>query len=218
MRFHKYQLTSDRLCIGERTKGGRYKPSAKTLRYSQICGALKHRFGIEDVHAVGFLERFKVEYLSYTLKDRSSDISKIPLRIEVLTNVAGTIYISEGSIPRGKEQSFDLVMGAMISKGLGDCRLVKAGNIDTTAETITEGLLNTRLPINAQGDEELKRLIEEGVPTRFLSETFSIKNISRPKLGYLFDPIYQYTGVYVLSLFEHSKIESCKFLLKNGGV
>lgn len=218
MRFHKYQLTSERLCIGERTKGGRYKPSAKTLRYSQICGALKHRFGIRNVHAVGFLERFKVEYLSYTLKDRSSDISKIPLRVEVLTNVAGTVYISEGSIPRDKEQSFDMVTGAMTSKGLGDCRLAKVGDIDTTAEAITEGLLNTRLPINVQDDEELKSLLEEGIPTRFLSETFGIRKILRPRLGYLFDPIYQYTGVYVLSLFEPSKIESCKFLLKNGGV
>ncbi len=217
MRFLKYKLTSDRLCLGERTKGGRYKPSSKTLRYSQICGALKHRFGIKDVHAVGLLDKFKVEYLSYTLKDRSSDISKIPLRIEFLTDVAGIVYISEGSIPGNDERNFDMATGAMISKGFGDCKLVKIGNIDTATESVIEGLLNTRIPINAQDDEVLKRLIEEGTPSKFLSETFGIRKVLRPKLGYLFDPIYEHTGIYVLSLFEDSKIEGCKFLLKDGG-
>ena len=72
--------------------------------------------------------------------------------------------------------------------------------------------------LNAQDEKELKRLMEEGTPTSFLSKTFGIKKVSRPMLGYLFDPIYQHTGIYVLSLFEDSKIEGCKFLLKEGGI
>ena len=218
MKFLKYRLTSERFCIGERTKGGRYKPSIKTLRYSQICGSLRHSFGINNVHAVGSLDSFNVEYLSYTLKDRSSDISKIPLRIEFLTNVAGTVYISEGSIPRNKEPGFDITMGAMISKGFGDCKLLRIGDIDTSQEANASGPLNTRIHINAQNDEELNHLLEKGTPTKFLSEIFGIKRVLRPTLGYLFDPIYKHTGVYVLSLFEDSKIEGCKFLLKEGGI
>jgi len=216
MKFLEYSLTSDRLCIGERTKGGRYKPTIKTLRYSQICGALRHRFGIKNVHAAGSIDKFKVEFLSYTLKDRSSDISKIPLRIEFLTNVEGTVYISEGSIPENKIAGFDVTIGAMISKGFGDCSLIKAGEVDTTNEAIKEGQLNTRIPIKAENEEELNSLIQDGKPTIFLLEIFGIKKVLKPKLGYLFDPIYKHSGIYVLSLFEGSKVEGCEFLLRNG--
>lgn len=219
MRFLKYQLTSERLCLGERTKGGRYKPSIETIRYSQICGALKHRFGMDKIHAIGSLEKseYKKEYLSYTLKNRATDISKIPLRVEFLINIKGTVYISAESIPTEWESSFDIVMGAMISKGFGDCKLSKIGEVDTVTEEIKEGLLNTRIPINAKDEDELTSFLNEGVPTAFLTQNFGIKKILRPKLGYLFDPIYEYSGVYILSLFEGSKIEGCKFLLSDGG-
>lgn len=217
MRFIKYQLSAEKLCLGERVKGGRYKPSIKTIRYSQIVGALKHQFGVSDVHAVGSLEQFKVEFLSYTLKDRALDNSKLPLRVEFLTDVSGVVYISEGHIPKEKENRFDLVMGGMVSKGYGNCRLTKAGEIDMEKENDKEGLLNTRIPIKAEDERELMELMENGVPSKFLTNIFGIKKVLRPVLGYLFDPVYEHTGVYVLSLFEGSKIVSCESLLINGG-
>lgn len=207
------------LCMGERTKGGRYKPSIKTIRYSQITGALKGIFRNEDIHAVGHLVNYKVDYLVYSLKDRASDKAKIPLRIEFLTNVCGVVYLLKDKPLSDSQKSLKITMGALVSKGFGECSLEWVGEVDLETQPTKPGFLITRIPVNAM-DGEFEYLQRDGKPTRFLAEKFGIKKIINPRYGYLFEPFYEensplsYTGHYVLSIFEESKIEGPEFLVK----
>ena len=73
MRFIEFDLYSDALCMGERVKGGLFRPCAKTIRYSQISGALRKKFGENEIHAAGYLVEEngynKVDQISYKAYD-----------------------------------------------------------------------------------------------------------------------------------------------------
>ncbi len=208
MTFTEFNLYSDALCMGERTKGGLFRPCAKTvrndqvggpIRYSQISGALRKKFGRDEIHAAGYLIEGngwnRIEYLIYSPRDKVTSVSKIPLQIEFLTNVHGKIYILEDDFTANLPQEFEIHMGALISKGLGLCRLKKhRGAVEDKTRTL--GTLKTRIPLN--------RL-----------NIFGIKeeNIRKPVYGYLFEPTSPTSGVYVLSLFEGSEVVAPEFLI-----
>lgn len=215
MKFNVYDFSSDALCMGERVKGGRYKPCAKVFRYSQLTGMLKRKFGPAEVHASGVLDKFNIEYLSHTVTDRSSGISKVPLRVEFLTDVIGKVYISVGGVPDEHENEFSLSMGAMISKGFGLCRFKKTNEeIDTETKKPIQGFLNTRLPLGTKDETQLQNLIHHGKPTRFLDRVFGIRKVMQSQLGYLVEPGPDYTASYILSLFEKSMVEAPEFLIQ----
>lgn len=207
MRFIEFDLSSNALCMGERTKGGLFRPCTKTIhnnqiggpiRYSQISGALRKKFGPE-IHAAGYLVEGngwnKVEYLIYSPRDKARAVSKVPLQIEFLTNVHGKVYILENDFTANLPQKFEIHMGALISKGFGLCKL-KRYRDGIEDKPITLGILRTRIPLN--------RL-----------NIFGIKeeNIRRPVYGYLFEPTSPTSGVYVLSLFEGSEVVAPEFLI-----
>ena len=70
------------LCMGERIKKGTFRPTIRTIPYSQITGALKAVFGDKEIHAVGHLiedkMHNKVDYLTYSPRDRELETSKLP--------------------------------------------------------------------------------------------------------------------------------------------
>lgn len=200
MRFIEYRLTSDALYLGERTKGGIFKPCISTIPFSQISGALHAKFGLNNIKAVGYLtgnsEFNRVDYLIYSPRDRGREISKVPLQVEFLTNVQGKVFVLEDDSSKNFPDSFEIVMGGLRSKGFGRCVLEK---VQLLGEDLTKGILNVRLPL----DE---------------NESFCIRNVMKPVYGYLFKPIPNtFTGNYVLSLFEGSEVAAPKFLLKNAG-
>lgn len=195
MKFIEFDLTSDALCMGERIKGGRFRPCAKTIRYSQISGALRKKFGIEEIHAAGYLldNGYKIDYFTYSPKDKSRAISKVPLQVEFLSKVQGKVYVLENNFTADLPQSFEIFMGALISKGFGLCKLSKQKTIETKYRK-DPGILKTRIPLDKQ-------------------KIFGIKNVIKPVYGYLFEPTSPTSGIYVLSLFEGSEVVAPEFLI-----
>jgi len=212
MKFAEYTMTADMLCVGEVVKWGRYKPSAETLRYSQLVGALRSHFGEMEFHAVGHLQSFKKQYLSYTLKDRHTDKAKLPLKIEFMTDVVGKVYVASPLIEEMKK-GFDVNMGAMLSKGFGECRFKFVRLFDVADVETGIGVLNSRIPVRAENEEDLQRFRATGESTPFLRDVFGIQRVKRPVYGYLFYPVNAYTGHYELALFEGSKVEGPEFLI-----
>jgi hypothetical protein len=200
MRFIEYTINSEALCMGERTKAGLIKPTCRTIRYSQITGALRRRFGEDGIHAVGFLiekEGYnQINYLTYSPRDRILDHSKIPLQVEYLTDVLGKVFVLENELTQSFPDPLEITMGALLSKGFGKCILKREGIIET--DSPQRGYLRTRIP------EELMNI-------------FGIVKVLQPVYGYLFKPTSPSTGVYVKSLFEGSLVIGPQFILTKGG-
>jgi len=119
-------------------------------------------------------------------------VSKIPLTVEFLTDVLGLVYVVLNGRRLPKE--FEITMGALRSQGLGRCTLNYQGEVETR---VAQGHLNTRIPLD-------------------VSEVFGIVRAVKPVYGYLFRPLSQASGEYVLSLFEESLVEGPDVLLKEG--
>lgn len=198
MTFLEYLLRSDALYLGERPKGNIFKPCIKTIPFTQITGALRKKFEIDDIKAVGYLvedEDFnQPNYLIYSPRDRYSNLSKIPLQVEFLTNVLAKVFVLKTESTERLPENFEIVMGGLKSKGFGSCTLVKQKEI--SAQKFIPGTLRVRIP-----EEEVS--------------SFGIKRVLRPVYGYLFKPTpHTFTGVYVRSLFEGSEVVGPEFLLE----
>ena len=119
MEFIKYILISDMLCMGERIKKGTFRPTIRTIPYSQITGALKAIFGNKEIHAVGHLvkdgKHNKVDYLTYSPRDRGLEMSKLPLTVEFLTDVLGNVYVLENEGTRDFPSEFKIISVKTIS-------------------------------------------------------------------------------------------------------
>jgi len=194
MPFWEYELQADKLCLGERVKGGLFRPcDTRAIRYSAITGALRSVFG-GDLHAAGYFlespEHNRVEYLTYSPRDDAIGVSKLPLTIQFLADALGRVIVKtpQELLP----DTFELNMGAMKSQGLGYCHFQLLG--PATMEPV-RGRLLTRLPAHRAVDFEVQRVIV-------------------PIYGYLFEPTSPVSGDYVLSLFEGSKVYGPKCLVK----
>ena len=199
MDFLEYELRSEALVMGERIKGALFRPCARTIRYSQITGALRRRFDGDDLHAAGCLVAAPgynlSEVLLYAPRDRLTALSKIPLQVEFLRNVLGKVYLPATPAAQRLPRDFEITLGALISRGFGVCTLHQCRVID--GQQRERGLLNTRIPL-------------EHAPT------FGIAEVRAPRYGYLFNPTSAHGGVYVLSLFEGSVVSAPVFLLRPG--
>jgi len=205
--LYEYLLESPAMILGERFKGGVFRPSSKVLRYSQITGALRAELGIQDIHAVGVIERFSIDFFIYSPQDKVAGRSKIPLMAEVLTDVRARVYIASTiDLP---EELF-LRIGALATKGFGEShlKLVRVIEVSELKKSIEEtrrilregGLpeLATRLPLR----EEVYR----GV--------FGISKIIKPIYCYMFYPTSPTTGYYELSLKEGSIVLAPSILIR----
>lgn len=200
MEFISYDLTSEMLCLGERIKKGTFRPTIETIPYSQITGALKAKFGKDkDIHAVGYLIKpLNKDYLVYSPANRVGNLSKIPLIVEYLRDIRGKIYIMKNSDTEDtlkNQEGFTIRMGALKSKGFGECKLFNKQLVNNSKPK--PGILNTRIP-------------------KECSDRFGIRNVINPVYGYLFKPTSETSGVYVLSLFEGSEVVGPEFLLERG--
>lgn len=202
MDFHFYEMNARTLYLGERAKGNLFKPCLRTIPYTSITGALNRRFGNassqEEIKAVGFLEKSighnRLELLTQGPQDRVSGISKIPLQIEFLSDVLATILVLGNEAASKLPQRFNLVLGGMRNRGFGEAQLSLKEK--KPAGQPRPGSLRVRLP-------------EDQVPA------FGIVKVQTPAYGYLFKPSSQtYTGTYVRSLFEGSRVVGPEFLLE----
>ncbi|MFQ5963846.1 MAG: hypothetical protein ACE5KZ_06140 [Candidatus Scalinduaceae bacterium] len=199
MPFIEYKLTSDILYLGDRSKGGIFKPCVYTIPFSQISGALNSKFGLKEVKAVGYLLNNsgfnRRDYLIYSPRDRNSGTSKVPLQVEFITNVMGKVFILKNNETKKFPERFEISMGGLRSKGFGRCYMAKQQMLQESE--VAKGELNVRIPLEEQS-------------------TFNIRKVERPVYGYLFKPIPNtFTGNYVLSVFEGSEVIAPKFLVKD---
>lgn len=202
--FLEYELTSDILCIGERTKKGTFKPCIRTIPFSTITGALREKFNNQNIYAVGKLD---AEYLKnieafkqihvYSSHYKFEDVAKVPLNIEFLTDVEAKIYVflkneSASSFSKANEE-FNITVGAFKSKGFGRCKLRFNKIIENPVRK--SGRLQTRIPENQ-------------------FRMFGITEVSKPVYGYLFEPVDKVSGKYVRAIFEGSLVKGYEFLIE----
>lgn len=194
--YLEYVLEAEALILGERVKGGIFRPSCKTLRWSTITMALRKLFGSNEIHAVGIIDQdhYKPSYFVYSPTERATKISKVPLQVEVLNNVKGRVYIVKNNKIVFPEK-FTIFLGALISKGFGKCNLKLERELNNVERT--KGSLNTRIPLKYK-------------------DMFLIEEKDKSVYGYLFEPTSETSGVYIKSLFEGSEVVGPKFLLKGG--
>jgi len=194
MPFWEYELHAQTLCLGERIKGGLFRPcDTHVIRYSAATGALRERFGWRDLHATGyFVEKAgynQIEYLVYSPRDDISDLSKLPLTVQFLADALGTIIVkSQQALP----EEFELSMGALKSQGFGRCHFRQRGE---AAMEQVRGRLRTRVPEHRAGE-------------------FEISKVVGPVYGYLFEPTAPDRGEYVRSLFEGSEVYGPRCLVE----
>jgi hypothetical protein len=201
MSFLEYKLKSEAICLGERIKKGTYRPTAMTIPYSQITGALRAFFGRRNIHATGCIVNYAQKgYLIFSPKDNVTGTSKLPVTTEVLINMEGKVFVVKNEDTADFPNNFSLMIGALRTRGLGVAQLKKIREIEMIdkGKFLKHGILNTRIPLEHLDKFEV---------------IFDEKRMT-PVYGYLFKPTSISTGDYVLSLFEGSEVRGPEFLLK----
>lgn len=201
-KFFRLELEIDSLIIGERMKGGVFRPCIDTIPSVTIEGALYNNFGL-DLKAVGILDNNTYERteFTYSITDRYTMVSKIPITTQYLKpkkdKIRAYVYIpysedKEDIINSLKGKEF--MLGAMKSKGFGHCVIKDIDNIDSSI---------------VQGELKVRVLEEE-------AEDFYIKVLAA-YYGYLFKPDIdkdRLTGKYVRALFEGSIVRAPDILIR----
>ncbi len=196
----KLSLEIDSIIIGERLKGGTFRPCQTTIPSSTIEGALKHYFGIE-VPAVGFFKEntYELDEFTYSVRDKLLNVSKMPIITNYLKpkspykKIRAEVYIPYGSTNLKDElNGMKFQLGALKSKGFGKSEINKVEEIESE---IKQGILKVKV-------------FEEEI------EDFGIEAIS-PIYGYLFKPdTFSIGGVYKRSLFPGSLVKAPEVFLE----
>ena len=199
--FLHFKLSTQAVAIGERVKGGTFRPCIDTIPTSTLKGAFKEQFGLENVVAIGFLNKTSYEKALFTYSpfDAVLNTAKLPITLEYLKPkkeapaVTADIYVEKTQAVKSLCTSMptNISIGALKSKGFGKCKLEY---IEAVATEIKCGYLKGRL------------LEEE-------TTVLGIVRIIKASYGYLFYPKNRITGVYKRALFERSIIEGPEILI-----
>jgi hypothetical protein len=198
--FLRYRLRAETLCLGERIRGGVFRPCSPVFRYTSLSSALASALGTASpVHAVArFLrdnsDSNRIETLSFAPHDRGKLISVIPLQIEYFANVNAELFIAKTSDSALCPAMLQFSMGAMRSKGFGRCEIEFVA--ETTCVNPVRGRLCVRLPDTAE-----------------VRSVFGIRNVLAPNYGYLFSRTAAPSGAYLRSLFEGSTVVAYPVIL-----
>ena len=198
MKFIKLTLEIDSVIIGERIKGGVFRPCQTTIPSSTIEGALKHNLGL-DIKAVGYFveNTYKIQEFTYSIRDKMLQTAKMPIFADYLAPKDKKI-LADIFVVKDNTFSIDLFnglifrMGALKSKGFGNCKVVNSKDDESQK---SQGLLKVKV-----FEDE--------------AESFNITAIS-PVYGFLFRPDkYSIGGNYKRALFPDSLVNAPKILLK----
>lgn len=199
--FLHFKLSTKAVAIGERVKGGTFRPCIKTIPTSTLKGAFNEHFGLENAVAIGFFDKESCETALFTYSpfDAVLNTSKLPITMEYLKpkrghqDVTADIYLPKSNIEKSFITSTPVTIsiGALKSKGFGRCKLEYVGEVTSELKL---GYLKGRL------------LEEE-------TESVGILKIIKASYGYLFYPKNKITGVYKRALFERSIIKGPEILL-----
>ncbi len=203
MRLLELYLGIDSIIIGERFKGGTFRPSQDTIPSSTIEGALKHYFGVE-VPAVGFFEENSYEFdeFTYSVRDKFLNVSRMPITTAYLSpkgkngKIKAKVYIPYdiGVSLKNELIGAEFQLGALKSKGFGKTKILNVGEIESE---VKQGILKVKV-----FEEEAGKF---GIRMPPIS----------PVYGYLFKPDkFSIEGVYKKALFPGSLVKAPKVLLK----
>jgi hypothetical protein len=195
-------LEIDSVIIGERFKGGTFRPCQATIPSSTIEGALKHYFGVE-VPAVGFFEENTYEFgeFTYSIRDKFLNVSKMPIITTYLRpkgvhrKIKAKVYIpySRGVDLKDELKDTEFQLGALKSKGFGKSKIVEVREIESE---VKQGILNVKVFEEEAGEFGIE-----------------IPPIS-PVYGYLFKPDrFSIGGIYKRALFPGSLVRAPEVLL-----
>jgi len=200
--FLHFELMTQALAIGERIKGGTFRPCIETIPTSTLKGSFGDYFGLTNVLAIGFFRdgTYEKNTFTYAPFDAFLGTAKLPLSLEHLRPVNGTeavkadIYMVKNNTTEffTKIAPTGISLGALKSKGFGRCELRYIGEVKTDLKV---GYLKGRL------------LEKECDP-------IGITKVIKPCYGYLFYPTSEVSGVYKRALFERSIIEGPEILIK----
>jgi len=200
--FLHFELKTKALAIGERIKGGTFRPCIETIPTSTLKGSFRDHFGLEDVLAIGFLREgtYQKDIFTYAPFDAFLGTAKLPISLEYLKPAYDTkaveadIYVVKNEAVKLliKDAPTEISLGALKSKGFGRCELRYIGEIKPNLKV---GYLKGRLLENE-------------------CNVFGITKVIKPCYGYLFYPTSEVSGVYKRALFEGSIIEGPEILIK----
>ncbi|MGC8979301.1 hypothetical protein [Caldisericum sp.] len=198
MNYLKLDVEIDFIILGERIKGGIYRPCLETIPSSTIKGAFRNYLGIEITGVGKFVKNsYQIKDFVYCVKDKYLEISKMPFVTEYLApkeeeRIKAEIYIvKNGMITPELFKNLEFSIGALKSKGFGKTKVV---NVEEIESHIKQGKLNIRIFEDEAG-------------------LFNITVIS-PVYGYLFYPTNLISGVYKRALFEESLVRAPEVFLK----
>jgi len=198
MSFIKLNVEIDSVIIGERVKGGIYRPCLETIPSSTIRGAFKNCLGLE-INGVGIFvkDTYQIKDFVYSVKDKFLETAKMPFVTEYLSPKGNSKIKAEIYIVKNDEISSELFkglefyLGALKSKGFGKTKVIKPEEI---SPDIKQGFLNVRI----YEDE---------------CDKFNITVLS-PIYGYLFYPTDIVSGIYKMALLENSLVKAPEIFLK----
>jgi hypothetical protein len=198
MSFIKLNVEIDSVIIGERVKGGIYRPCLETIPSSTIRGAFKHCLGLE-INGVGIFVKYtyQIKDFVYSVKDKFLETAKMPFVAEYLSpkrnsKIKAEIYILKNNVIGPKLfKDLEFYLGALKSKGFGKTKVIE---IEEISPCIKQGLLNVRIY-----EDECDR--------------FNITVIS-PIYGYLFYPTDMVSGFYKRAVFENSLVKAPEIFIK----
>jgi hypothetical protein len=200
--FLCFELETQAIAIGERIKGGTFRPCIESIPTSTLRGSFRDHFGLANALAIGFFRdgTYQKDIFTYAPFDTFLGTSKLPISLEYLKPaneikaITADIYLVKNGTAESliKVAPTEISIGALKSKGFGRCEL----------RYIREAKLDLKVGY-------LKgRLLEEEC------SAFGITKVIKPCYGYLFYPTSKVGGVYKRALFEGSIIEGPEILIK----
>jgi len=199
--FLHFKLRTQAVAIGERVKGGTFRPCIETIPTSTLKGAFKEQLGPEDVVAIGFFDKetYEKALFTYSPFDVVLNTSKLPITIEYLkpkkgsNTVVADIFMPKNEVAESLITSMptNISIGALKSKGFGRCEIRYEAEVTPELKV---GYLKGRL----LEDEK---------------ESLGIVKIIKASYGYLFYPKDKITGVYKRALFEGSIIKGPEIVI-----
>ncbi len=199
LKLLELDLEIESVIIGERFKGGIFRPCQDTIPSSTIEGALKRYFGVE-VPAVGFFEEdtYKFDEFTYSVRDKFLNVSKMPIITAYLKpksdKIKAKVYVPycKGADLKDELKDVEFRIGALKSKGFGKSKIVEVKEIESE---IKQGILKVKVFEEEAGD-------------------FGIEPISSV-YGYLFKPDrFSIGGIYKRALFPGSLVKAPEVLLR----
>ncbi|HEY3128712.1 MAG TPA: hypothetical protein VGL91_04600 [Acidobacteriota bacterium] len=205
--FIHLHLITRSVIVGERVKKATFRPCVETLPTSTLMGCFLEYFGLKETVAIGLFEAgtYRKEIFTYAPFDASLATPKLPLTVEYLAPALGRqeieadVYVAATSeaetVFSSKGSPWPIKLGAMKSKGFGDCFLEYVEKVRPTRQT---GYLRGHLR-------------ETDAPS------FGVdlpQDLIRPRFGYLFRPdSYRLGGRYERAFFAETILTGPDFLI-----